>query len=179
MFYSDQHMKLVAAFIFEGDDTLYAEDLNFVTFFNRNSVRELMHELVRVAAENAQDMRKIFEHPPWQFIVLKLPIKTLVMVTDNEYPTSVAYEILMKLSTEPSILQNVLTQCQDPRAISSLYRIRQQLDETLVIMHENVDKILQRSEDINELVQKSERLSQTSKTFYKVARKHNRCCSIS
>lgn len=172
-------MKLIAAFIFEGDNTLYVEDLNFVNFFNRNSVRELMHELVRVAAENAQDMRKIFEHPPWQFIVLKLPNKTLVMVTDNEYPTSVAYEILMKLSTDSSILQNVLTACQDPRTISSLYRIHQQLDETIVIMHENVDKIIQRSEDINELVQKSERLSQTSKTFYKVARKHNRCCSIS
>jgi len=172
-------MKLVAAFIFEGDNTLYAEDLNFVSFFNRNSVRELMHELVRVAAENTQDIRKIFEHPPWQLVVLKLMEKTLVMVTDNEYPTSVTYEILMKLSTDSSILQHVLAECQDPRTISSLYRIRQQLDETLVIMHENVDKILQRSEDINELIQKSERLSQTSKTFYKVARKHNRCCSIS
>ena len=138
-----------------------------------------MHELVRVAAENTQDIRKIFEHPPWQLVVLKQTDKTLVMVTDNEYTTSVTYEILMKLSTDSSILQHVLAECQDPRTVSSLYRIRQQLDETLVIMHENVDKILQRSEDINQLVQKSERLSQTSKTFYKVARKHNRCCSIS
>jgi|TARA_B110001450_G_scaffold34567_1_gene29996 synaptobrevin family protein YKT6 len=172
-------MKLVAAFIFEADKILYAEDLNFVTFFNRNSVRELMHELVRVVAAEVQDLRKIFEHPPWQFVVLKLQDKTLVMVTDNEYPTSVSYELLTKLAHDPTVLQNIILQCQDPRTISPLYRIRQQLDETMVIMHENVDKILQRSEDINKLVQKSERLSQTSKTFYKVARKHNRCCSIS
>lgn len=172
-------MKLVAAFIFEADNILYAEDLNFITFFNRNSVRELMHELVRLAAITTQDRRKIFEHPPWQFVVLKLEDKTLVMVTDNEYPTSVSYELLSKLVHDPTVLQNIITDCQDPRTISPMYRVRQQLDETMVIMHENVDKILQRSEDINKLVQKSERLSQTSKTFYKVARKHNRCCSIS
>lgn len=171
-------MKLVAAFIFEADNILYAEDLNFITFFNRNSVRELMHELVRLAATTTQDRRKIFEHPPWQLVVLKLEDKTLVMVTDNEYPTSVSYELLSKLVHDPTVLQNIITDCQDPRC-RPMYRVRQQLDETLVIMHENVDKILQRSEDINELVQKSERLSQTSKTFYKVARKHNRCCSIS
>jgi len=172
-------MKLVAAFIFEADNILYAEDLNFVSYFNRNSVRELMHELVRVAASTTVDARKIFEHPPWQLVVLKLEDKTLVMVTDNEYPTVVTYELLMKLSRDPTVLQNIIAECQDPRTISLMYRVRQQLDETIVIMHENVDKILQRSEDINALVQKSERLSQTSKTFYKVARKHNRCCSIS
>jgi synaptobrevin homolog YKT6 len=171
-------MKLVAAFIFEADNILYAEDLNFVSYFNRNSVRELMHELVRVAASTTVDARKIFEHPPWQLVVLKLEDKTLVMVTDNEYTTVVTYELLMKLSRDPTVLQNIIEECQDP-CCRLMYRVRQQLDETIVIMHENVDKILQRSEDINELVQKSERLSQTSKTFYKVARKHNRCCSIS
>jgi len=171
-------MKLVAAFIFEADNILYAEDLNFVSYFNRNSVRELMHELVRVAASTTDDPRKIFEHPPWQLVVLKLQDKTLVMVTDNEYPTAVTYELLTKLSRDPTVLQNIIEECQDP-SCRPMYRVRQQLDETLVIMHENVDKILQRSEDINALVQKSERLSQTSKTFYKVARKHNRCCSIS
>lgn len=170
-------MKLVAAFIFEADNILYAEDLNFVSYFNRNSVRELMHELVRVAASTTVDPRKIFEHPPWQLVVLKLQDKTLVMVTDNEYPTAVTYELLMKLSRDPTVLQNIIEECQDPSC--QRQTITQQLDATLVIMHENVDKILQRGEDINALVQKSERLSQTSKTFYQVARKHNRCCSIS
>jgi synaptobrevin family protein YKT6 len=172
-------MKLVAVFIFEADNILYVEDLNFVSYFNRNSVRELMHELVKIAVTNTCDTRKIFEHPPWQLVVLKLQDKTLVMVTDNEYPTAVSFELLMKLSHDVSGLPSIIEECKDPRTISPMYRINQQMDETLVIMHENVDKILQRSEDINKLVQKSERLSNQSKIFYKVARKHNRCCSIS
>jgi len=53
------------------------------------------------------------------------------------------------------------------------------LGETLVIMHENVDKVLGRGENIAELVEKSERLSASSKAFYKVARAHNTCCLIS
>lgn len=172
-------MKLVAAFIFEDNDVLYAEDLNFISYFNRNSVREIMHELVRAAVSNMQDTRKIFEHPPWQLVLMTMNQKTFVIVTDNDYPVGVSYELLMKLHHQPDVLTSMIRECQDPRTISPIYRVRQQLDETLVIMHENVDKILQRNEDINELVQKSERLSNQSKIFYKVARKHNRCCSIS
>ena len=173
-------MKLVACFIFKKNDCSYVEDLNFVSYFNRNSVRELMHELVRVAVDTMTDTRKIFEHSPWQFVLMS-PNKqqTLVMVTDNEYPVSVTLQLLSTLRDDPSVLKNIIRECQDPRTISARYRIRQQLDETLVIMHENVDKILQQSEDINELIQKSERLSDQSKIFYKAARKHNRCCSIS
>lgn len=172
-------MKVVSVFIFDGDDCTYVEDLQFVSYFNRRSVSELMRELVREAVRRVDDMRKIYEHPPWQVVTLNMHGKRLAMVTDNEYPVSVAYEILMKLCDEPSLLSTVLENCQDPRAMSPLYRLQQNLGDTLVIMHENVDKMLERGEDIARLVEKSERLSATSKTFYKVARTHNRCCVIS
>ena len=55
-------MKLVAASIFTKDGVIYAEDLQFVSTPSRNCVRELMHELVRVAVANTHNIRKIFEH---------------------------------------------------------------------------------------------------------------------
>lgn len=173
-------MKIVSVFLYnEGPDYRYVENLDFVPFFNRHSVKELMHELVREAVYSVDDMRKIFEHPPWQIIVYNTGERRFAMVTDNEYPVSVAFEILAKLDIEPLLLYKILEDCQDPRTISPLFRLRQQLDETLVIMHENVDKILERGEDIAQLVDKSERLSSNSKLFYKEARRHNRCCVIS
>jgi len=138
-----------------------------------------MHELVRAAVETVDDMRKIYEHPPWQIVVLNFEERRFALVTDNEYPVYVAFELLTKLSMEPILLYKILEDCQDPRLISPLFRLREQIDETVVIMHENVDRILERGEDLAELVEKSERLSANSKQFYKVARKHNRCCLIS
>jgi len=170
-------MKIVSISLFENEDCRYAEDLTFVSYFNRHSVAELMREMVREAVLATVDARKVFEHPPWQILVWKTSARHVAMVTDNEYPVSVAYEVMSTAHSVP--LGDILRHCQDPRAISPMYRVRQQLDETLVIMHENVDKIIQRSEDIAVLVEKSERLSASSKMFYKVARKHNRCCLIS
>ena len=172
-------MKIVSAFLYDGTNCRYVENLNFVSFFNRSAVSELMHELVRAAVLAVDDVRKILEHPPWQIVVLNLQERRFALVTDNEYPVSVAFELLTKLSLEPILLYKILDDCQDPRTISPLFRLREQLDETLVIMHENVDRILERGEDLAELVEKSERLSANSKQFYKVARKHNRCCLIS
>jgi len=160
-------MKLVAASIFTKDGVIYAEDLQFVSTPSRNCVRELMHELVRVAVANTHNIRKIFEHPPWQIVVLNLNEQILVLVTDTEYPASVSYELLMKLHQHPERLQNIIQECQDPSR--SMY----QPHETLVIVHEN----FQSMEDIDELVQKSERLSDQTKIFYRTT--HNRCCSIS
>ena len=167
-------MKIVSIFLIEDEETRYVEDLNFVPYFNRLSVAELMREMVREAHLVAQDSRKIYEHPPWQILVLKTSTPHVAMVTDNEYPVSVAFEIMSKVQEQPALLDDILQHCQDPRTVSPMYRVRQQLDETLVIMHENVDKIIQRSEDIAVLVEKSERLSASSKMFYKVARKQNR-----
>jgi len=172
-------MRVVSAFIFDEGGCRYVQDLNFVPYFNRSSVSELMHELVRVAVERMDDMRKIYVHDPWQVIAMRAADTKLVLVTDIEYPVQVAYELLSQLCRAPELLNTVLENCQDPRTVSATYRVRQQLGETLVIMHENVDKVLGRGENIAELVEKSERLSASSKAFYKVARAHNTCCLIS
>ena len=171
-------MKIVAAFVIYGFNCNYVEDLNFVSYFNRNSVRELMHELVMAAVKRLSDPRKIILSSPWQFVLMKKLSRVCVLVTDEEYPTTVSFEILHKLHTNPEILERLLENCQCPQTISPMYRIRAQLDETLVIMHDNIDKIIERGHDIDELVEKSENLSKTSKTFYRVAKKHNRCCVV-
>lgn len=172
-------MRIVSVYTFTENGCTMVEDLNFVAFYNRNAVTEIMRELVRQAVANTNDVRKIFDHDPWRILVLNFSTVHIGMVTDKEYPTSVAYELMLNVFHEPLLLGNLLTECQDPRVISPLYKLRHDLDETLVIMHENVDKILENGANIDELIEKSSSLSEHSKTFYKAARQHNRCCSIS
>ena len=177
-------MRLVAAYIVDTLQKKYLRkyDLTFVSYFTRDTVLELMHEFVISAADSMdQDPgRKIYEHTDIQICCHRIDTTIVILVTDLEYPSRVSFRMMNQLHEDPTEkhLETILNQCQDARNVDALYAVQRQLDETLVIMHENVNKILQRGDDIDALVEKSERLSQTSKTFYKVARKHNRCCTL-
>lgn len=177
-------MRIVAAFFVDKRTKSYVHksELSFVSYFNRSSVKELLCEFVLSASESLdQDPeRKIFEHQDFLLCCHLIGDSVAVVVTDLEYPTRVTFELLRRIHADPSEvhLATILSQCQDPYAVDALMRTQQQLDETLVIMHENVNKILQRGDDIDRLVEKSERLSTQSKAFYKAARSHNRCCVL-
>lgn len=156
-------MRLIAIFYFDATTYNYVQDLSFVSFLNRNSVSELMHEFVKNINQTMQDHRKIYEYPPWQLVCHRRHNNNAVLITDNEYPTSVSFELLEKIHKSPELMKNILNNCQDPRNVSTLYRVR--VHETLVIVHENLDKIIAR--DIDELFEKSQNLSHQSRIFYK------------
>jgi len=120
-----------------------------------------------------------------------------VVVTDAEYPQRVAHSLISKVledfsekipsskwSSEDSDtihfpqLAQYLSKFQDPAQADSLTKLQLELDETKIIMHDNIDKILDRGEKLDDLVAKSEGLSFQSKAFYKTAAKNNSCCVI-
>ena len=160
----------------------HSYDLSFISYFNRNSVHELLNEFALAAADSleVEPCRKIFEHEDVILACHRVGPTVAIMATDLEYPSRISFELLRRVHEDSSDvhLSDIVKQCQDPATVDALIRVQQQLDETLVIMHENVNKILARGDSIDVLVEKSERLSQQSKMFYKVARKHNRCCNV-
>ncbi|GME87931.1 unnamed protein product [Ambrosiozyma monospora] len=56
--------------------------------------------------------------------------------------------------------------------------VQQQLDDTKVVLQKSIQSMLERGEQLDSLVDKSETLSNSSKTFYKQAKKTNSCCVI-
>jgi len=177
-------MRIVAAFCIhlECKSYLHKSELNFLSFFNRSSVEELLCEFAVAAAESLQHNpgRKIFQHTDMQICCHRIDSNVMVLFTDLEYPTRVTFDLLRRLHEDPSQnhLETILRQCQDPCTVDTILRTQQQLDETLVIMHENVTKILQRGDQVDDLVEKSASLSAQSKLFYKTATQHNSCCGI-
>ena len=139
-------MRIIAIFYFNQYAYKYVQDLSFVDYFNRNSVSEQLHEFVKGTVKTIQDHRKIFEYPPWQLVCHHVQDINAVIVTDNEYPTNILFEFLQKIHESPDIITNILSNCQDPRTVSNMYRVK--VDETMVIMHEN----LEGGSDIDELV---------------------------
>ena len=119
-----------------------------------------------------------------------------VALVDAEYPQRVAQALINKVLDDFSLrypknvwsqplaapafpeLKGHLDKFQDPSAADSLTRVQRDLDETKIILHDTMQKILDRGEKLDDLVAKSEDLSMGSKSFYKAARKTNSCCVI-
>jgi synaptobrevin family protein YKT6 len=54
-----------------------------------------------------------------------------------------------------------------------------EVEETKVVLHESVKKLLERQGDLDDLVAKSKDLSEASKQFYKNSKKMDKsCCQI-
>lgn len=64
----------------------------------------------------------------------------------------------------------------DVTNFDKIEKVNTQLKEVKEIMIENIEKILDRGEKLEDLLTKSQKLSETSKQFYKKAKKLNSCC---
>lgn len=56
--------------------------------------------------------------------------------------------------------------------------LQRELEEVQRVMEENIDRVLRRGEKIDDLIERSSRLSEASKAFYTHAKKMNSCCSF-
>lgn len=109
-----------------------------------------------------------------------------IIISDHEYPALVAHQLLSKVMDEflaahprsawasagpNSItmpeLKEYLVKYQDPHQADSIMKIQKELDETKIVLHKTIESVLQRGEKIDDLVAKSDGLSNQSKMFYR------------
>lgn len=80
-----------------------------------------------------------------------------VIISDNEYPTLAAHQILSKTldefvvqhpnaasSTEPISfppLKHYITTYQDPQQVDSIMKIQKELDETKIVLHKTIESV--------------------------------------
>lgn len=118
-------------------------------------------------------------------------------ITDKEYPARVAISLLRDIVTEVKAehaavwgtvtkdgglpiprLEPNLNDYQEPAKVDKILKLDKSLTETKEILHKTIEAVLERGEKLDDLVDKSDELSKTSKLFYKTARKTNTCCVI-
>nr|CAG4646597.1 EOG090X0E6P [Macrothrix elegans] len=176
-----------------------AYELSSFGFFQRSSVQEFMGFTAKILTERTQpaSRQSIKQGEYMCHIYMRSDGLTAVVVADHEYPQRVAHTILTKVlddfsarveshlwsegnaaCTAYSGLEPTLTKYQNPREADALTKIQDELDETKIILHNTIEAVLQRGEKLDELVSKSQGLSDASKMFYKTARKTNSCCSF-
>jgi len=120
-----------------------------------------------------------------------------VAAVDKRYPDRVATELLRGLvegmrtehgmtwrvatsdfSQKLSRLDATLTAAQDPAKIDKLTAVSDKLVEVKAVLQVTIEKVLERGELLDDLVERSADLSASAKKFYKATPKGWGCCVI-
>jgi len=182
----------------------YATDLSSFGFFTRGTIKEFLTFASReVATRTTPESRLSVQYnlpmdDPLEYKchchVTSSKIGCAV-VADGEYPNRVAHELVMKILEETSThlggnissilvdtihqvpaIEILLKKYQNPREADNIMKIQGDLDETQRIMQKNIEDILKRGEKLNDLVTRTQDLSNASLLFWKKAKKLNATC---
>ena len=166
-------------------------------FWERRGVREALAFSSRTVAENTGRGQRVGVLDQGYVIFCHVSEDGLgvCFVAEEDYPARVAFTACreinegLRLGDKPAaaggvkpgwaeVLSTALGKYADPYKADALVKIQKDLEDTMCVMHQNIEKILDRGAKLDELVEKSKDLSTMSKTFYKTAKKANRRCCV-
>ncbi|KAI1335442.1 putative snare protein [Xylariaceae sp. FL0016] len=173
------------------------KELSAYSRFTRQNYGEFMTMFAKTVAERTRPgQRQDVEEQDYTFHAYgRTEGACGIIISDHEYPALVAHQLLSKamdefLSAHPRSswasgqpvampeLKEYLVKYQDPHQADSIMKIQKELDETKIVLHKTIESVLQRGEKIDDLVAKSDGLSNQSKMFYQQAKKQNSCCLV-
>ena len=179
-----------------------AVDVSSVGFFQRSSAKEFLIFLARTVSKRVApgSRNQVTEQGHNIYCHLRMDGLSAVAICDSEYNNRVAFSLLSQILTDfteqfrgkwehaegqkdnycawPE-LDRTLVKYQSPEEADKILKIKKEIEETKIIMHQAIDNVLERGEKIDNLVARSEDLGGASKTFYKQAKKTNSsCCSV-
>jgi hypothetical protein len=113
-----------------------------------------------------------------KFLLYSCPAEygIFVVITDHLYPAEVSRRILYKMVSEKARHVQPYFDLYKDVNNDNLFHIKQDLETTKSILHNTIEKLFERGERLDDLVDKSKELSNSTKTFYRRAKKHNRWC---
>ena len=174
----------------------YAEEVSSYGWWARGTLREFLRFTGRTLVRQL---------PEGKYLTVELSARAelvahgyrnrdglaVVTITRRDYPTPLAYRLLDQArdyypdtrwlleDQEPKvplpIYQQYLTAYQDPAA-QPLPRVLQQIEEVQQTARSAVEKLLVREQDLQQLVQQSTDLSESSKKFFSKGEDLNSCC---
>ena len=173
-------------------------DLSSFSFFVRRNVKEFMEFAASVLVERTDIGQRVSvkEREYRCHVYVRSDYLAGVVVSNLDYLPRVAFALATRaleqftndfppgtwpgaspdLSYPP--LDALLAKYQNPKEADSLLKIQSDLDETKIVLHDTIQAALEKGELLDELVNKTDRLKDSSKTFYNGAKSANSCCSV-
>lgn len=176
-------------------------DLSSFSFFQRNSVKEWAVFFTKTLVKGTQPgvRQTVIQEDYGCHVQVRHDGISGIVITDKEYPPRTAFSCLQALLEEfcsqfraswenmiaPGAkqmdfarLDEYLVKYQNPMTpkVDKVEQIMKDIDETKIIMHQNIQAALANGQKLDDLVDKSEDLSRAAKVFYKKAKEANKCC---
>ena len=179
-----------------------AFSLSFVSIFQRGTLKDFLNFHSRLVIERIQkDTHAEVQLEKGICYALSQADKIgFTMICDEEYPKRVAIQLLFKISdyfkdfliqnkielnsiekdtdVKFNYIANEIEGWQDPTKSDSIMKLKGELNELHDILRQNLEDLLKRGENLENLMVKSEDLSMTSVNYYKKAKKMNGCCNL-
>lgn len=174
-------------------------DVAEFNFFQRSSVRQFLTAFTRIFVKRTTPGKRLAVEHEGHVVHTWTLTNDLsgCVICDKEYPSRVAFSLIRKMldefmkehkdtdwavmkenAVQFTPLSEAIVSYQDPKNVDKLTKIQQELNETTEIMHQTIDKVLERGVKLDDLVDRSADLSNQSRMFYKTAKKHNSCCVV-
>jgi synaptobrevin family protein YKT6 len=107
---------------------------------------------------------------------------SVCVITDREYPTRTALTFVANVHKLTEVdqsatlfLTKMLQTYQNPAQVDKLWHVQNNLDQLQASMRLNVQQLLERGETLDDLIQKTDDLSNRAKLFQRRAAHLNRC----
>ena len=152
------------------------KNLSRFGFFQKNTVSEFMDFMSKTLIEETLDNTFSVVKDNYKITVFRTPNNSYSVITDLEYPDRLLYQLYNNL-TKHNDLEQLFKEYSNPE-IDKFTLINKELDETKQILHKTIENVLNRGSKLDDLINATDDLSNTSKIFYKQSKKMNSCCVI-
>jgi synaptobrevin family protein YKT6 len=177
-------MKLYSIILFNNNNEIISEayNLSYFGFFERTTIKEFIIFFTNLTSTRiTSNTKNTIKHSIYVIYCYKNNNNTCCIVCDEEYPEQPAFyiinEILQKQFSTPE-LQKLIIKYEDPNETNKIYKIQGELSNIKNVLNQTIDSLLERGEKLEDIVEKSNNLSNLSKDFYKKT-KENNCCFAS
>lgn len=168
--------KLVFDYFNLGDVFIFyrSKVKNLILDLSQNSLNTLDSHILYNAKENLNNQTiKVFCH---------LDVNYYIAISDEEFEDRILYQFILEAKRkglDRSLLNCLCKNYNDhPEDQDKIKSIQNDLDETKIIMLNSIDKLLERGEKLDDILERTRELNQISAEFNKRSSKLNSCCII-
>lgn len=195
-------MKLYSLLIFDSNYKLVhskynLDDFSFVFRYNiKKTIESFTNDLIHKTEQNTY--YKITDKiGDYNFTIYGSTFNDFcIIITDNEYPQSTAFQLLneLKMKKHDSLsdnkvnsnsknnldvqkIDNMFVQYQDPLEVDKLLKLKNTVDEVKIILLDSLDKLIERDDELNSLIERSGKLETDSFRLRNRTKELN-CCVL-
>jgi hypothetical protein len=182
-------MEIYAVYVQDEVTSYQFDNYSHFGFFYKSHIKEIADEYIRIITTrvNQLSLNSLNQFDDIGITDLALYIyhmekSNIYIVCSHNITKMMIMNLLIqfiKLSSEESRNQLLMEFNQEPQKFASrIDEIHQQQNQIKEVLMGNIEKLLERGESMEYLLQKSERLNESSNNFYIRAKKTNSCCNL-